>query len=320
MERLIYISARGHRVSLGKTGTFRLVNVDDIGGLSATSQVFSGPFQDGTTPEGDPYFEAKVLAIEVLIVSSNITEAYRQLSAILNPKQGLGKLIYEVDGAATQYGKVRTRMLPTKPAGDGKGDGYQMTSFMLEVFDPLFTDLDYTEADVSSGGNSFTFPLNISDSYVFDYLNATGIIVDNQGDLETPVIVSMDGPLSAPLVIENETSGEKIVTQLAIADGERLTVSTEPDNLNVTLTTIATGAESVAFQYIDVSQTDFFQLALGPNTIKITAAGADVAAATVKFKNRYVSSGGLIEVPGDFDGGTSILSGTTIDGGDASGN
>lgn len=288
MNRLIFTNARGQTLVFSNTGTYRWTEVDDLGGLTASSQTSTGPYQDGTTPEGDAYFEPKVLTLEILVVSKDINAAIRELNQKLNPKLGLGKITYESGGNAREFDKVRTRVLPTLESGKKRGHGYQITNVIFEIFDPIYKDVNYTEAQIVSGGNSFSFPLNITDSFEFDFLNTNGVTVTNRGDLETPLNIIIDGPLSSPVVIENLTTGEKIVTQLAIAEGERLTVITEPDNLNVIKTIVSTGEETVAFQYIDVAQTEFFSLQHGTNTLRIAAAGAEVGEATIKFKNRYV--------------------------------
>jgi len=288
MERLIFTNARGQTVIFSNTGTYRWTNVDDLGGLTATSQTSTGPYQDGATPEGEAYLESKILTLELLITSRDLKAAIRNLNSILNPKLGIGKLTYEIDGNAKEFDKVRTRMLPSLLGQGNRGYGFQITSVMFEVFDPIYKDVNYTEAQIVSGGNFFSFPLNITDSFEFDFLNTNGVTVTNRGDIEAPLTIIMDGPLSSPVVIENMSTGEKIVTQLAIAEGERLTVITEPDNLNVLKTIISTGEETVAFQYIDTEETEFFNLQHGTNTLRITAAGAEVGEATIKFKNRYV--------------------------------
>lgn len=288
MEKLIFTNAKGQSLTFSNDGKFRWVNVDDLGALNATSQTSVGPYQDGATPEGNAYFEPKVLTLEVLIITDDRAAALREINSTLNPKLGLGRLTYEINGAGKEYSKVRTRMLPTLPSGKSRGDGYQMTTVIFEVFDPVFSDANYTIDALVSGDGTFEFPFELTDDFVFDYLNENGTPITNDGDLESPIIIEVDGPLSSPVVIENTTTRKKIVTQLDIAEGERLTVITEPDNLNVLKTIIATNEESVAFQYIDIAQTEFFGLEQGLNTIQITANEAEVATAKIKYKRRYV--------------------------------
>lgn len=288
MKKLTFTNAQGQSATFDTRGTYRWINVDDIGGLVASSQTVAGPFQDGRTPVGDAYFDAKVLGVELLIVSADTAAEIRALNQILNPKLGLGALTYEDGGVGKQLQKVRTRMLPTMPGGSARGDGFQKTKIIFEIFDPLFADYDYTTAEVESGGDGLNFPVNITDAFVFDYLNTEGVTVTNSGDVDCPVEVIFDGPVSAPVAVTNETTGEQIVLGLALLEGERLTITTDTDNTNVIKTDLDTGETSVAFQYLDVAQTTFFKLRTGVNLLKITADGTNVEQATVRFRQRYV--------------------------------
>lgn len=288
MERLIFTNAKGQSLTFSNTGTFRWIDVDDLGGLEAVGQTSVAPYQDGVTPEGSAFFESKVVSLEILIASNDRSSALRELNSVLNPKLGIGRLTFEIGEQKREYGKVRTRTLPTLPSGKKRGIGYQMTVVIFEVFDPVFTDADYTTEALVSGDSALEFPFGITDEFIFDYLNKDGAPIRNDGDLETPVIIEVDGPLTSPVVIENTLTGKKIVTQLDIAEGESLTVITEPDNLNVLKTDIATNESAVAFQYIDIAQTEFFTLVQGLNTIQITANEAEVAEARIKYKQRYV--------------------------------
>jgi len=288
MERLTFTNAQSEQIEFNKTGTCRWTSITDLGAAEVAFQTTASPYQDGRTPVGEPLFLPRAIQIQFLIVSSNIPAALRELNRILNPKLGNGTITYERDGFTRMLQKVRARVLPSMPGGRSRGLGFQMTSVTLEAFDPFYADVAETEAGVDTGGNYFEFPLNITEDFVFDYINTAGVIVTNSGDVESPITIVLDGPKSAPLEIENVTTGEKIVLALELLEGERLTITTEPDNLNVILTDIGTGSDFVAFQYIDVAQTTFWQLARGQNNIKIAAGEAEVEEATVKYRNKYV--------------------------------
>lgn len=288
MERLIYTNALGQSVEFGSGGTYQWTQVDDLGSLAALFQTSSSPYQDGTTSIGDPYFEPRIIKVDMQIVSTDLQADIRSLNSILNPKLGLASLAYERNGIKKVLNKVRTRNMPSLPGGSSRGVGFQLSSVIFEAFNPYYTDEDYTEASVSTGGKDLIFPLNISDNFRFDYLNSTGVTVTNAGDVECPVTIILDGPMASPLVVENKTTGEKIVLALALLEDEQLTITTEIDNINVLKKNLSTGVETVAFQYIDVAQTTFFYLAGGTNTMVVTANEAEMESATIKFKQQYV--------------------------------
>jgi phage-related protein len=288
MERLIYTNALGQQIIFSNSGTYRWTQVSGLGENAAAFQVTASPYQDGVTPMGAAYFNSRAVKVDLVIVSDDMATAIRDLNRILNPKLGTATLTHEKDGVSKVLNKVNTRVLPTLPGGTSRGIGFQLSSVIFEAFDPLYSDADYTDAEVSTGANVLSFPLDIGSAFVFDYLNTAGVTVTNSGDVECPVTVIFDGPKTAPITVENLTTGEKIVLALSLLADERLTITTGIDNTNVVKTDLNTGAETVAFQYIDVAQTTFFYLAQGTNTLKITAGEAQVEEATVRFKNRYV--------------------------------
>lgn len=288
MERLLFTNTLGQTVIFDESGVNRWLEVDDLGGLEADFMTSSSPFQDGLTSVGDAYFTAKAIKVKFLVVASELDEALRSLNSILNPKLGLGKLTYERGGKKYVLNKVKTRTLPALQGTPSRGIGYQVTSIIYEVFDPYFTDEEYLEASVSTGDNCLEFPVNIFDSFVFDYTNMTGIVVTNSGDVECPLTIILDGPKNSPLTIENMDTGEKIVLAMNLLNNERLTITTGIDDINVIKEDLLTGEKSVAFQYIDVAQTSFFRLPRGTTTLKITAGEAEVEEASIKFKQRWV--------------------------------
>jgi len=288
MERLIYTNALGHSVEFSSAGTYQWTQVDDLGALDASFQTSSSPYQDGTTSVGDPYFEPRVIKVDIQIVSSDLQADIRSLNRILNPKLGMASLSYERDGVKRVLNKVKTRTMPALPGGTSRGIGFQMSSIIFMAFNPYYTDEAYTEASVETGGLGLEFPLNITDSFVFDFLNTTGVTVTNAGDVECPVTIILDGPMASPLEVENITTGEKIVLAATLLANERLMITTEIDNINVIKKNLTTSVETVAFQYIDVAQTTFFYLTMGTNTMRITADEAEMENATIKFKQQYV--------------------------------
>lgn len=280
MDRLIFTNAIGQTIEFSPLSKYKLRNISDLGGADAINNSISSPYQDGTTPIGDSFFNSKLIGVDFATMSDNLVADLRVLDNILNPKLGVGTLKFEQGGDGRVLNKVKVRKLPTRPREKNRGIGFQLSSVIFEAFDPLYSDPDYTDAEVATGANVFSFPLNISETYVFDYLNTAGVTVTNSGDVECPVTVIFDGPKTAPISIENLTTGEKIVLALDLLENERLTVTTAIYDTNAIKTDLLTGAEAVAFQYIDVAQTTFFQLALGDNTIKITSNEADVEEAT----------------------------------------
>lgn len=288
MERLIYTNAAGQTAIFDEIGVYRWLEVDDLGGLEADFMTSASPFQDGMTSIGDAYFTAKAIKVKFAVVSAELDAALRSLNSILNPKLGLGKLTYERSGKSYVLNKVKTRTMPTLPGTPSRGISYQLTSAVFEAFDPYFTDEEFLAASISTGEICLEFPVNIFDSFVFDYTNTAGITVTNGGDVECPINIILDGPKSSPLTVENTETGEKIVLAMGLLETERLTITTGIDDINVIKEDLITGISAVAFQYIDVAETSFFRLPRGTSTLLITAGEAEVEEATIKYKQRWV--------------------------------
>jgi hypothetical protein len=288
MERLIYKNALGQEIEFSNDSHYKWIQVDDLGSAEAIFQTASSPYQDGTTSAGQAYFKSKAIKIDLVISSTDTQADIRTLNNILNPKIGLASLTLEKNGITRVLNKVRTRVMPSLLGGASRGFTFQHSSIIFEVFDPFYTDEEYTEVEILTGDNTFNFPLEISTSYVFDYVNSLGVVIDNTGDVDCPITVILDGPKNSPLTIENITTGEKIVLSMALLEEEKLTITTEIDNINAIKANINTGIETVAFQYIDITQTTFFNLSRGENTIRITTGESEVEEATIKYKQRYV--------------------------------
>lgn len=288
MEKLIFTNANGQTVEFSNTSSFKWTQVDDLGAGSVELQRTSSPYQDGATNVGGAYFGTKTVKIDFVIDDEDLSGKIRQLNSILNPKLGLGSLSYELNGIVKVLNKVRTRVLPSILGGESRGHWMQKTYVIFEAFNPLFEDHNITSASVTTGANLLSFPLDLQDTFVFDQLNTTGIVVFNYGDVGCPITVIFDGPKSSPLVVENLTTGEKIVITTELLENERLIITTEIDNINVVKKNLITNVEVVAFQYIDVAQTTFFNLIRGTNTISITANEAAVEEVLLNYKQKYV--------------------------------
>lgn len=289
MEKLIFTNANGQEIEFSNTSSYKWTQVDDLGASSVELQRTTSPFQDGSTNVSGAYFNSRTIKIDLVVVDyTDLNAAFRSLNNILNPKLGLGSLSYYRDSDVKVLNKVRTRVLPSMLGGDSRDFGMQKTSIIFEIFDPLYSDAVATEELVAASELLFNFPLEVIETYVFDLLYTDGKPIYNTGDTDCPITLIVDGAITKPLKIENITTGEKVVIGLDLLDNERLTITTEIDNINVIKTNLITGVKTTAFEYIDISQTTFFYLIRGENKIKVTANEGDVETAMIQFKNRYV--------------------------------
>lgn len=136
----------------------------------------------------------------------------------------------------------------------------------------------------------FMFPWNISDPEPF-YLSKAAqvgyVTVVNEGEASVGWTISFLA-LSAvknPFVQSIDT-GETVKVLKTMAENETLTISTEGEELSVTLTA-ADGTETDGFQYLDIESIPF-RLSLGDNHIKTDAEeGGTGLRASISFRPAY---------------------------------
>lgn len=287
--KITYINANGQEIEFSAESKYSWTNVDDILGNDLLTQTTVSPYQDGATPVGESFYQSKIVQIEFIIKAEDVQSEFRSMCQILNPKLGVGKLQITVDDTYS-WDVVKVRTMPKMVwSNDNRGNKFQKSVVMFEVYNPLFVDVTETEIPATSSQNLFVFPLSITEEYVFDVYYPEGAVITNSGDVETPVTIYIDGASTYPIEIINNTVGKKIVVDKSVGANEQLIITTAIDNINVVLKDLVTGEESPAFQYIDVDETEFWQLAVGDNSIQITATEGSVETARIKYKNRYVS-------------------------------
>lgn len=288
MTKMTFTNARGEFVEFSAASKYRWLSVDDLGGAEAVQQTVASPYQDGVTATGDSYYMMRTLDVTLAVIDADLRTAIRDLNTVLNPKLGMGALLYEDGPVRRSLDRVKVRKLPTLPDGGSRGARVQLTHILLDAYDPLYTDGVDTEVTLGSVGDAFQFPLDITDSFEFDYVSAGGVPVVNGGDVPCPLELTVTGPVAAPLVLANLATGEDIVVDIAVLAGERLHISTGVADTSVILEDIATGERVSAFQYIDVSATTFFLLGIGSNYLSVTADGEPYFGAVLSYRQRYV--------------------------------
>lgn len=137
----------------------------------------------------------------------------------------------------------------------------------------------------------FKFPWNISDPNPFkmsEYAAIGYVTVVNTG--EAPAYWTVDflalDEVTNPRIY-NMATGEQVKILKTLAEGEMVSVSTEGDELTVTVTG-ADGSVSDGFRYLDITSIPF-KLAVGENYIKTDAESNTIAMRTsIGFRPAYV--------------------------------
>lgn len=286
MKSLTFTNAQGKQILFSKESEYRWLDITGIGGGTISFQTSSNPFQDGSSSLDDGFFESKLFAVRFAMRASNKDALFRNLNNIVNPRLGAGTLKYFDGVKSLMLSPVKLRAMPEYEKGT---PDIMYSSLVFEAFDPLYKDSIETEEYVVSQTDLFTFPLQITEEFIFDASAAGGkSIIKNKGDVQTPVYIEIEGPLTSPIVLGNKTTSKNIVISTAIGENEVLIIDTDLSAIDVRKRNTLTGLEESAFQYLDINQTEFWTLEVGDNIILFTH-GAEVAeGATLKYRNRYV--------------------------------
>ena len=219
------------------------------------------PLQDGETYLRT-ILEPRFLTLRLMVAGTSFENFYTNRLALvkaLNPKLGEGTLKYKPNSAGTQYGldgfieRTRERR---------RSEKLSIFDVMIRAPDPSWYDTSQNVPNIAIAPTELTFPITFPIQFG-PKLNTK--VENNTGHLVSfPVISNDDGAFSGPK-FENTTTGKFInLPTLTVASGETLTV-------DMKARTIKVGSTSVLSKL--TSDSEFWSLALGNNTVKISLLG-----------------------------------------------
>ncbi|PWW37403.1 MULTISPECIES: phage tail family protein [Paenibacillus] len=282
METVLFINSQGEKFFLGTSKPFYLKTIDGIAGVPSNLLSTKSPYQDGTSFV-DMMLADRPISMVGGIIAKNQYELYkyrREITRILNPKLGLGTLIYTnpyrnyaIQAVAEGAPQFNDRIVVNQPF-----------TINLVCPDPYFTDVEPQEQALRYESGGFRFPLHLPTQ--FAKLGFTGSF-SNDGDVSTPVEIQYKGPALNP-IITNETTGEFIKVNYNLTSSDVLIINTAFGKKRVEILN-NDGTRTNVFHWIDLSST-FFQLIPGENILKYgSEREGDVVSAvvTILWNNRY---------------------------------
>lgn len=164
-------------------------------------------------------------------------------------------------------------------------------SFSLYAPHPYWKTKDKAETTLIGLRGLFSFPWNISDPNPFkfsEYVETGYVTVHNDGEAPawwTVTMIALD-EVTRPRIYNMET-GEYVKILKVMAEGEQITISTEGEELAVSITA-PDGTVSDGFQYLDLNSVPF-KLQVGENYIKTDAEANTLALrASISFQPFFV--------------------------------
>ncbi|WP_153465141.1 phage tail family protein [Sediminibacillus terrae] len=285
MKKITFTNTRGESIVIGSQAPFFLTSIDGLGDVEADNQSQKAPYQDGSIPF-DSRLEERVIPFTVSIKANtpgDLPGLRQTLARVFNPKLGEGTLTYE-DGYQTKVIKGKADSIPTFPSGKGNRTPLKQTSSVsLTCYDPYWKDPQEVSRALKAYEGRFTFPFNFPVEFGVEG-DSTSIY--NEGDVETPVQINIQGPVSNPMV-KNRTTGDYIRIWRTLSADEVLHIDTNQQNKRVEIYLNGSVIQK-AWGYLD-DYSELFKLIPGQNEISYVAdSSTDNAIASIAWKNRYV--------------------------------
>lgn len=279
MQRVTFTNSKGESIVLGYQEPFFLNKIEGLGDVEANIQSQKSPGQDGSTPTGTT-LEERFIPIEVVITEEYYTNR-QTISRIFNPRIGPGLLVYENDVVRREI-IAQPEHVPKFP--DERPRVGQLAIIDLVCHNPYWkSELKVEQLNTWEG--KFKFPLRLPTKFGAQAKSKSKILINN-GEVETPIFITFNGPATAPISITNLTTDEFIEVNQSLLEGERLEINTAFGQKSVTKVSYD-GTRANVFHYINLQST-FFDLEVGNNLIDYSM-GADYerAGVVISWHNRY---------------------------------
>ena len=182
-HKLTFINAKNESVDL----CYKPFVINSVSGLSeieSDDYTYAGYNQDGKTYVNSALKNRKI-DVQFTIMASSVEELLKKrqsITQILNPKLGVGELIYTYQGVTRKiYCAVSKLLIDVKSKRT-----YSKAQLTLTAYDPYFYDLSLTKISVATWHNALKFPLTIPrQGMIFGYKEPSLIAnIINEGDIE----------------------------------------------------------------------------------------------------------------------------------------
>ncbi|WP_117168877.1 phage tail family protein [Paraliobacillus sediminis] len=280
---LIYTNQRGKSITFGYSPPFILSSFEGLGGVEADVQRQKSPYQDGST-HADTLLDDRAIPLTFSILAnskSELNDYRRMLSAVCNPKLR-GELQYR-DGDIRRIIDVELETSPFFPSGDSRGSGFQDGTIDLIALYPYWRDPQEVSRALRAYTGKFHFPFSFPVSFG---ISGDATIITNDGDIEAPVTIDIQGPITNPR-ITNKTTGQFIKINRSLSSDEILHIDTSDNNKRVEIYRDGYPIQK-AIGFLD-SDSDFWKLDEGENEIEHVAdSGTRNAIVSIAWHNYFV--------------------------------
>lgn len=276
---MTYKNPKGEEVEF-YLNPFLINSLEGIGEVEADTQTQKAPYQDGESYI-ESYLQPRFIDMEGQILKRDkkeIREHRRIITRTVNPKYGLGRITFELDGETFVIDAV-PEGIPSFP--ERSMDVWQKFQVSWFCPDPYWRSTNNESKALQAYVGNFKLPMT------FPFMLGTSgssTTLYNDGDAPAPVQIEINGPITNPQIF-NRTTGESMRINRTIDKGEVLRIDTTPGRKSITVE----GAYGVkqAFGHLD-SESTLWKLATGENRIEHVAdSGNRHAEVIIHWGNRY---------------------------------
>lgn len=259
---------------------YLLLGFDGFEQGQAEIQMSKAPYQDGKTYI-DNLAPERIITLEISIFGDNQQEVFDRrlnINKKFNSKLGIGILKFQQVEGSTYYLDVITKSITF---GNVTSKYHNVAIIELIAPNPFWYNPTELESVFVGFSGGFVFPMIFPISFG---TVTSQITVVNNGNVDTPVILSFVGEITDP-VLQNLTTGKDIIVVKNVPSGSTLIINTAFGNKYVQIYDGVTYTD--AFEYVDPSSI-FWQLIPGENIVKYTASFEGTGSrCSMQYYNRY---------------------------------
>jgi phage-related protein len=267
MEKITFTSSAGS-MEFSADFPYKLISVAGVGELPWNTQTDEAYGIDGNAYY-DTLASARLIKLNFWFnatTHAGLHTVQRLIQSILNPKLGEGEIILENDNEKYRITAAVFDGPIILPSAADRLPLHQHAEVAFICCQPFWESyIEYSQVlEGSTGGLEFPLAFPISFAQLAD-----NVVMDNIGDVDTPLRFEFRGPATG-CKIEKVETGEYVEVTYTLQAGEKLVIDTNPVLPSVTFIDMS-GVETSAFNKINALST-FFQLTPGINTFAFTAA------------------------------------------------
>ena len=284
MQELVFTNANGESITINDYGEFRFRNLN-LTRVIANNLNEASFDQDGTEYLGTTLLQPRDIIFGLLLRGVGFKDLYskrRDILRIFNPKLGEGTLKYTNDFTSYTLKVVVDATPAFLPGKNFVGYHTMACNISLTAMDPFFFDNDETVRIMEDFLDRFRFPFHFKTKFA---TRGSTIVINNDGDVETPVEVTFFGAVEDPK-ITNDTTGEFIQVIGTVGTGQKLVINTEDGNKSVVLVT-ETNEQINQYSKITLDST-FWKLQQGENQISFEVTSGDNPIVEIRYSQKWV--------------------------------